>query len=102
MQIYEFSWDENTDWVFASDEEEAREFYLGHTGCGDLIACEVKEVPREEWKDNYILDINEPEPYDDEEDYNEEDYSCGYKIIESFEEYAKNNSVTDIICTTAF
>lgn len=103
MRIYEFNWDgSGTDWVFAPAIEEAKEFYLNFTGCGDLTLTEVKEVPKEKWNEMYLLDPNESEPDHDEEEYNEEDYSCGLKIIETFAEYAERNSVTDMIATTEF
>ena len=37
-----------------------------------------------------------------EEDYNEDDYSCGLKIIETFAEYAERNTTTDMIATTEY
>ena len=102
MKIYEFKHDSgNTDWVFAPNIKEAKEFYLNFTKCGDLSLCEVKSVPKKEWESNYLLDVNEPEPYDDE-DYEEGDYACGYKIVETFAEYAARNTQTDMIATTDF
>lgn len=100
MKIFEFKADE-TDWVFAADLEDAKEFYLNHSGCGDLDGYKITETPKSEWKNCNILDVNEIEP-DEDEDYNEGDYSCGYKIEQTFEEYAKENTIRDIIATTAF
>ena len=37
-----------------------------------------------------------------DEPYNENDYRNGYKIIESFADYAKREKSTDIICTTEY
>ena len=48
-----------------------------------------------------LLDLNEQEP-DEDEDYNEDDYSCGLKIIETFAEYAEKNTITDMIATTEY
>lgn len=101
MNIYEFVYPEGqTDWVFAPDVKEAKEFYLSFTDCGDLIGVKVKRVPKRKWNEMYILDTNESEPYEGE--YNKEDYYFGYKIIESFADYAAKNKYTDIIATTQF
>tara|TARA_R110001606_G_scaffold396386_2_gene570405 strand:- start:278 stop:583 length:306 start_codon:yes stop_codon:yes gene_type:complete len=101
MKIYEFKSCGETDWVFAPDMDEAKLFYLNFTGCGDLTATKIEEVDKSKWKEMYLLDINESEP-DEDEEYNEDDYSCGYKIIENFEGYALRNTVTDMIATTAY
>jgi len=102
MNIYEFSHpDGETDWVFAPNKKEAKDFYLIFTGCVDLTMTEVKILPKSKWNETYLLDPNEREP-DEEEDYNEEDYSFGLKIIETFAEYAQRNTFTDIIATTEY
>ena len=49
-----------------------------------------------------MLDINEPEPDPDEENYDESEYDCGYKIQETFAEYAARETTTDFIATTEF
>jgi hypothetical protein len=103
MNIYEFSYYRGqSDWVFAPDIKEAKEFYLKFTGCGDLTLTTVKRLPKSEWNETYLLDPNESEPDEDEEDYNKEDYSCGLKIIETFADYAKRNTITDMIATTEY
>ena len=103
MKIFEFKYSGGeTDWVFAPTMKEAKEFYLKFTSCGDLGGCKIKIIPKKEWDNHYILDINEMEPDEDEVEYNEDDYSCGYKIIESFAEYAARNTVTDMICTSEY
>jgi hypothetical protein len=103
MWIYEFSYSGGeTDWVFAPDIKEAKDFYLRFTGCCDLTATKVKRVPKSKWNEMYLLDPSESEPDEDEEDYNEDDYSCGLKIIETFAEYAERNTTTDIIATTEY
>jgi len=103
MWIYEFSHSGGeTDWVFAPNIKEAKYFYLRFTSCGDLSATTVKKVPKSKWGEMYLLDPNESEPYDDEEEYNEDDYWCGLKIMETFAEYAKRNTATDMIATTDY
>jgi hypothetical protein len=103
MKIYVFKWSGGQeDWVFAPTMKDAKEFYLKFTGCGDLSSCEVQIVSKKEWKTHFILDINEAEPDPEEVEYNEEDYSCGYKIEETFADYAKSNTTTDLIATTEF
>lgn len=101
MKIFEFKFQKDSDWVFAPDEEDAREFYMGFIGACDLEGVEVTEVPESEWTSNYIINIEEPEP-EESENYNEDDYAGGYKIQCSFAEYAKNNFETDLIATTNF
>ena len=103
MKIYEFKYKGGeTDWVFAPDMKEAKEVYINHTGCGDLRICTVKIVQKKDWDSTYILDIDQSEPNPDEVNYNEDDYCCGYKIQETFSEYAKRETITDMICTTEF
>ncbi len=102
MRIYVFKWNPEKDWVFAPTMKEAREFYLNFTACGNLEGCEVKVVPKKDWGNNYILDINESEPDPDEVEYDEDDYCNGYKIEQTFSEYAENNTITDMIATTEY
>jgi len=106
-KVFEFKWNTEKDWVFGYDINAVKEFYLRATECVDLDRCVVTEVPEEEWEEMYMLDINEFDPYLEEgeegfEDYNEDDYSCGYKIEMNFKDYVSKNSVMDIICTTEF
>lgn len=102
MKIYEFCWPGNEiDWIFAPNKKEAKKFYLKHTGCGDLDNCKIKIIPKKEWGEHTTFDPNESEP-DSAEDYNEDDYMCGYKIIGTFADYAKENDTIDIIATTEF
>ena len=103
MNIYTFDHKEGVkDWVLAPDIDEAIEFYLKFTACGDVDECEIKPMPKEEWSSNYILDINESEPDPDEVEYDEDDYCCGYKIQETFAEYAARETTTDMIATTEY
>lgn len=103
MRIYKFQFPGGEkDWVFAPTMKEAKVFYLNHTQCGDLDSCHVSIVPKKEWSHNVILDINEMEPDPDDVDYDEDDYACGYKIQQTFAEYAEKNTSTDLICTTEF
>lgn len=109
MKIFEFKASE-TDWVFARDIEDAKEFYLNYSGCGDLTLHTVNEVPKSKWGEMYILDPNESEPDEEEMDKDgvysngktEDDYSGGLLITESFKEYAEKNTVTDLIATTEY
>lgn len=101
IYVFEHSGGEK-DWVFAPTMKEAKEFYLGFTQCGDLESTKVETVPKKEWKYNYLLDINESEPDPDEVEYDEDDYMGGYKIKETFAEYAERNSTIDMIATTEY
>lgn len=105
MKIFSFEWKSDvTDWIFASDKEDAIEFYLGLTGNhrSDLDECKITEIPKDMWSENYIVDPEKMEPseFDDNVHYNEEDYHHGYKILETFADYAKRNTHRDIIATT--
>lgn len=101
MKIYEFKYPGGeTDWVFAPNKTEAKEFYLIFTQCGDLDDCTVKSVPKAKWDSHYILDTDCPQP--PEGDYNESEYALGYKIQQTFAQYANENTETDIIATTEF
>lgn len=99
MHIYEFSYPGGeTDWVFAPNIKKAKDFYLRFTGCGDLIDVTVKRVPKSKWSEMYILDINDSEP----DGIDSDDYRSGYKIKETFAEYAEQNTETAMIATTEF
>jgi|SRR5690554_5895573 len=108
MKIFEFQKigkAGNSDWIFAIDKEDAIEFYLGFTGLfrSDLNDYKITEIPKDKWSENYILDISDIEPCEFGcEDYNEDDYFHGFKIIETFAEYAERNTCTDIIATTDY
>lgn len=91
MNIYTFEGSQGeTDWVFAPNMKEAKEFYLNHTGCGDLINMKVDRMPKSKWNETYLLDPNEDDP------------DGGLKKIESFAEYAERNTTTDMIATTEY
>ena len=102
MFIYEFKFEDSSDWVYAPKIKEAKEFYLNFTGCGDLSEYTVKRVPVSEWDTTYIVDPNESEPDEWEDGYNEDEWHHGYKIIESLRQYAERNTTTDMIATTEF
>jgi|GEM_PF-1575795 len=102
MKIFSFTFYSDTDWVLAPDEEEACKFYQSFIDCVDLTGCTVKEIPESQWSSMYILDINEFQPDEDDEDYNEDDYCSGYKIDGTFADYAKDNYSTSLIATTNF
>ena len=103
MKIFEFAYPKGeTDWIFAPDIKEAKKFYLNYTGCGDLEGVKIKDIPKSEWKNQYLIDPEDTEPDEDEEGYNEDDYWAGMKIIETFAEYAERNTVTDMIATTEY
>lgn len=111
MRIYKFEYETGEiDWIFAPNKKEAKEFYINKTGCADLKGCKVSLVKKSEYKNNFILDINEHQPDYDELDENgfyengltEDDYCNGFKIEMTFEQYAKENKFTEIFCTTEF
>jgi hypothetical protein len=100
MCIYEFSCSGGEkEWVFAPNIKEAKDFYLRFTGCGNLTYTTVKRVPKSKWDEMYLLDINESEPDPDELEYNEDDYCNGFKIQETFSEYAKRSTAINMIAT---
>ena len=103
MWIYEFSYKSGErDWVLAPDIKEAKDFYIGLTGCENLDKCKVTRVPKNRWGSMFIVDPSEIEPNEDEVDYDEDEYSCGMKIIETFAQYAEREKTTDIIATTEY
>mgnify|MGYP003140102522 CR=1 FL=1 len=103
MKIFDFTWPHgDSAFVFAPDKDTAVDFYKAQIGEHGLLGCEkIEEIPKERWSCHYILDPNETEP-DPDESYDEDDYCNGYKIIESFADYAKREKSTDIICTTEY
>lgn len=111
MKIFEFKFDKNiSDWIFAPTKKEAKKFYKNHAGIDNCNDYEIIKIPKNQWDSCYILDPNEMEPDLDDLDYcidypnghNDDDYVNGLKIEMSFSEYAKDNSITDIIATTEF
>ena len=103
MNFYEFTYEGGArDWVYAPGEEEAKQFYIDQTGCHNIDGYTVRLVPEDEWQTTYILDSNESEPDEDEEEYNEDDYHNGYKILMNFKEYAEKNTSMDMVATSEF
>ena len=102
MKIFKFEHDE-TDWVFAESKWAAKAYYLKFTECGTLEGVKVTEIPEEEWPHLKIID---PDSYCEEDEIPKseahlyDDY--GYKIIQTFEEYAAENQRPELFCTTAF
>ena len=82
--------------------KEAKNFYFKISGRVDLKGGYIKIVPKKDWANYYILDINETKPDSDEAIYDEEAYCNDYKIIETFADYAARNKMTDIIATTEY
>lgn len=105
MEIYEFKGEE-TDWVIAPNIKEAKEFYTSLSGITnyDLSQIKVRKMLKDELSNSYLLDTDsyEPDEEDQDENYNEDDYCNGYKIISTFEDILKTQKSTDIIATTAF
>lgn len=102
MKIYEFEYDGDKDWVYAPNKKEAIDFYKGHIGTTDLKGTNINIIPKNRWNQIFILDINETEPDPEEVEYDEDDYLNGYKIEQTFAEYAQKNRRTDIISTTVY
>jgi len=100
MNIYTFEYkDGQTDWVFAPDIKKAKSFYLSFTLCGDLNDCKVTRLPKSKWATTYIIDPDDCDTENEDDDTRNE---CGYKIVQTFKEYAEQNTQTDIIATTEF
>ena len=105
MKIFEFKFSGGEiDWVFDESKKDAKETYLRINGfnISDLDKCKISNVPKNKWKELFLLDPNELEPDPDDVEYNEDDYYCRLKIIESFAEYAARNNQPYIIATTEF
>jgi len=102
MKIFEYK-DGETTWVLAKDLTEAMALFDGSFGnFSYLDSINLKEVPKDEWKDMYLLDINEPEPDEDDEEYDEDNYHAGYLIIENFEEYVNRSTSSGVIACTEY
>lgn len=101
--IYEFDFDGEKDWVLATSKKEALEFHDYTMDCHEDRKI-VRRLKKDELKNFYLLDIEYSEPDEDfqDESYNEDDYSCGYKIICSFEKVVEERSAPDFVATTAF
>lgn len=101
MNIYQFEWKEATDWVLAPDKATAKKWYISFSDCGDLDECKVTRMKKSEWSEAQIIDPNEYIHPNDPE-YDEDLYDNGFKIIESFADFAARETTTSIIATTAF
>lgn len=97
MRIYEFTYDGDSTWIYAPGLKEAKEYFIDRFG--DLWNNKIIEIPEEEWKEYFIVDLGETEP-DSDEEYNEEDYLNGYKIIETFADYVKGETGSFLITTS--
>jgi len=104
MKVFVFNFDGAKDWVLSHDKERAEEFYKNETSNWNLDGYEVTELSEKQMKEHYILDPNETEPDPEEEEYNEDDYCNGCKVIESFYNYAldENNHYSHIICSNEY
>jgi hypothetical protein len=110
MKIYKFKHNVKggeTDWVCAPNIKTAREFYSSETGVGSFEKTIVKKLTKKELEENYILDLDEPEPdcWDDEEYegiLTEDNFCNGYLIQETFADYLKTAKYTDMVATTAY
>jgi hypothetical protein len=105
MKIYEFRHNAGaTDWVIAPNISEARDFFLRIAGCGDFEDMTVKSVAKSKWPTMYILDFHAREWDEDYPNNKEDDYCNGYKIEETFADYAARNQGPgcDMIATTEF
>lgn len=88
LKLYEFSYEGDKDWVFAESEEEALE--IMEREVGEIHDTVITEIPNERLTEYYMLDFNETPP--DDEEYDEDDYLHGYKIIETYKEYKEKNN----------
>jgi|LakMenE18May11ns_1017448.scaffolds.fasta_scaffold8106085_1 hypothetical protein len=109
MNIYKFEHNVKggeTDWVCAPNIKEAIDFYYSETEVNSFEGYVVKKLTKKELENNYLLDLNEPEPDWDDEDYEgdltEDDFCNGYLIIESFAEYLKTAKYVEMIATTNY
>lgn len=104
MKVFEFNWQGSIDWVLSNSQEEAEEFYKNESSNSDLDDYKITELSEKQSREYSLIDPNEPEPDEDEEDYCEDDYCSGYKILESFHDYAldPSNQYNHIICSNEF
>lgn len=107
MKIYKFQYKGkggDTEWVCAPNIKEARKFYTSESGVDSFEDFIVKALTKEELKNSYLLDADESEPdwEEYEGDLTEDDFSCGYLIIETMEEYLKTAKYTGMVATTNF
>lgn len=86
------------DIVVATNVKEAIQHYSEYY-VGNVVGYIVTIMSDQEMKDIYLTDINEAEPDPEEVDYNEDDYMCGYKIIETLDQYVKRSTHTHLIET---
>ncbi len=103
MNAYQFKYHSGeTDWVVAPDMREAKLFYKKEIGDTNLEGFEIKKLTKKQLREHYILDIDSPEPDPEEVEYEEGDYSDGYKIKMTFEEYLKTAKSTELFCTSEY
>jgi hypothetical protein len=104
MNVYQFKYHSGeTDWVVAPEMREAKSFYKNHIGDTDLEGFEVTKLTKKQLREHHILDVDSPEPdIDGEEEYNPDEYSNGFKILMTFEEYLKTAKSTELFCTSEY
>lgn len=97
MEIFEFKYKDGEiiEWVYANNKQEAIECCCNESGNTEHYVTAnyvIGILDRDKWSDYKLIDPNEMEPDPDGEDYNEEDYSGGYKIIETFKEFVSGET----------
>ncbi|MEF8811677.1 MAG: hypothetical protein V5A47_12195 [Bacteroidales bacterium] len=101
MKIYKFDHRGTVHYIAAYSKKQAREIYKQEVDW-DLSEVEIYRVPKKEWDKAYIIN---PNVYIDPNEIPEEDeekYSGGYLIQESFADWVNRNDKPDIIATNDF
>lgn len=102
MKVYKFTAFGDSWWICAKNLDEAKQVYEGDSESSNLV---IEEVPEDTWSTSYIFDPDQPEPeqYDEEDnlvEYNEDEYSNGYKIICSFADFIADCKTSEVMCST--
>ena len=95
MKIFEIEFPQGElEWVLAKDKGNA----IRHSGSDIDEDCKVSELPHSKWSTHFIFDPND---YKSDSE-NDDDRFCGYKILQTFEEYANENKSGGVIVTSEY
>lgn len=102
MNVYEFKFKHDTEWVAAKIKKEAIRFYAGHTFIDkNTLVTACRKLTKKQAMEANVLDTS---TYYEEipEGMDEEDFDGGYRIECSMYEAAQKCTSPQIIATTNF
>ncbi len=92
--IYEFD-NGVTEWVIADSEEEAKKILKDITCVDDDDIGRCMVVSEERLSTLWYIDSEQPEPDEEFDDYNKDDYQGGYLKVATFKQCLEEATISD-------